>query len=230
MDMSETRFKPRLSDDEVRTAARRVATGESHRAVARSLGIDPSALRQRIRKLEARAAAEAHDLRADRAVHDAEKKRVARGIRTGYAEIARTSDRPEERGGATIQDEVARVSAELERDGEVRRARLREEERAKAEERADRRARFGFPTASGKVYKDGEAQWLQDKDDRTIAALEHAERHPEIAERHSLFALDGSWIASKSAGLTSDELDAWAETFVPKHGPVEIRAGGRKGS
>jgi hypothetical protein len=217
------KFAPRATEEEIRSARRRIAAGESKRSVARSLGYSGSsphkALQQRIDSQERREELERMDRHADRAAADAEKKRVARGVRTGYAEIARTSDRPEERGGTNVSADIDRVRVQLESDDhQARRERLRQEEAQAVAERANRRARFGFAPNSGKTYRDPESAWLQEKDDLALAELEHQHAHPEEYARYHLITLDGRKVGAKTGYSAACET---AERLALRLGPVE---------
>lgn len=153
-------FAPRVSEDEISVARRRIAAGESKRSVARSLGYSGTsphkALQQRIDSQERREEAGRIEHQVGRAAAGAEKKRIARGIRTGYGDLERTTDRPEGREGQNFATDIDRVRLRLDADAKSRRREL---------EREDRARRFGVSHhGSG-----SEVHWLDERDHRFAA-------------------------------------------------------------
>jgi hypothetical protein len=199
--MCMAKFTPRVSEDEIRAARRRIAAGESKRSVARSLGYSGSsphkALQQRIDAQERREELERVEHQAYRATAEAEKKRLARGVRTGYGDLRRSTDRPEDRGGSNPSADIDRVRRQLDADAEARRRQL---------EREDRGRRFGLSN-----YRPGtEEHWLDERE-----AQRRAERQ-ELARR----AAFGRWeirdladrVVGRLPALTDDrEAEAAAE-------------------
>jgi hypothetical protein len=108
-------FAPRVTEEEIRSARRRIAAGESKRSVARLLGYTGSsphkALQQRIDAQERRDDFERLERQTRVATAEAEKKRIARGVRTGYGQVQRTTEAPEH--GRTFPERYAEAHAAI---------------------------------------------------------------------------------------------------------------------
>ena len=219
-----TKFTPRISDHEIRAARRRIAAGESKRSVARSLGYAGSsphkALQQRIDNQERGEEVERIERQANRAAAEAERKRFARGVRTGYGDLERTTDRPERRDGRNFSADIDRVRRQLDADAEA----LRHQR-----EREDRDHRFGL----SKHRPGTEEYWLDERDARRPA------QQTEVSRRSAFGRWEIRDLADRVVGrlppLTDDvEAQAAASRFAartlsngePVYGPcraVEVR-------
>jgi hypothetical protein len=171
-----------------------------------------------IRKRQAKALEES----GDRQAHEKQyRDRLRRARAHGHVP---PMDRPEDRGGFNPSAEIDRVRASLSDDAAERlRAQGRADEAQAAAERADRRRRFGFAPNGGKVYRDPEAQWLQESEDARAAMLAHQAEHPETLQRHAFFTLADRQVGRSPAGLTAADLEAKALRLSEQHGPVEVR-------
>jgi hypothetical protein len=190
------KFAPRVTEDEIRAARRRIAAGESKRSVARSLGYSGSsphkALQQRIDAQDRREDCERLERQTRGATAEAEKKRIARVVRTGDGQVQRTTETPER--GATFPERSQRVRGDL--------------ERAKIDE-------------GRKRYADPEAEWLAGRDSDRTAEERHRRDHPEEYVRFDLIDLTETRRASKTG---ETEALATAARLADRYGPLELRA------
>jgi hypothetical protein len=218
-------FAAKVAEADVRAAMLRIARGEATLSgEASRLGYAKNghrALGNRIKAIQKREAA-ALEASADRQGREkVYRDRLRRARAKGHVPHM---DRPEERGGQNFSAEVDAVRAQLgDEHAERLRAQARVDEAQAAAERADRRARFGFAPGGGRTYSDPEAQWVQERDDAKVAALQYAAEHPEVAQAHVFLDWGDRQIARSPAGLTDDELAAKALRYSAVHGPVEIR-------
>jgi hypothetical protein len=215
-------FAAKVAESDVRAAMLRIARGEATLSgEARRLGYSKNghrALSNRIKAIQKREAA-ALEASADRqALEKVRRDGTRRAVMHGHLQLP---EAPEV--GRTFPERYSEVQAALAVDHEAeRRARRAADEEAARMERSGRRKAAGLQPNGGKVYRDGEARFLQERDDEKVAALQHAAEHPETLQRHGVYDLQGRWLASKPAGLTLDALDAWASTFRERHGLVEL--------